>query len=414
MRRIIIIVLLLFLTACSCGKPNIIQGERDSFDTNDDGVDDTFTLTYDKEEVADDVYLIKSIELTDTEGTITLEFEGDNQAVYREAIPKSFAEHVDELEFSVQPRVINPDPEVEWDIDIKDEKAIIQIKVKGKKPVTDVFDQFDLKRNVEICDKLPEGDKQVCYSIAVGALKEPKPSHCRALPVNEDMQIGCILGIAVLTKDVNICAELKEKDVQSQCLTSVAAITKDKELCNKVKDLGMKSLCEVVVEAQVRGVPVEDVYQEKIKAVPETISLTPEECNELKQGCEQDCGEKCEQLKYDYCRKHEYSGCALDVFCSCDACKDVYNVKWCGYESFLGCAEGAMGKYETCIKGYQAKRDAGQDVSNAGECRKEFLEQLGGPCKNDACVEFCQLDNFKTGKWATYTQEFGYDSCACE
>ena len=55
----------------------MVEGEREAFDTNDDGVDDTFTLTYEKEEIADDLYLTKSVELKGNEGTITLEFEGE-------------------------------------------------------------------------------------------------------------------------------------------------------------------------------------------------------------------------------------------------------------------------------------------------------------------------------------------------
>jgi hypothetical protein len=134
---------------------------------------------------------------------------------------------------------------------------------------------------------------------------------------------------------------------------------------------------------------------------------------EKAEECVRSCGEECEQLKKQYCKDHPYSGCALDVFCWCNGC-EIYNAKWCEYEGYLGCAEGALGSYKSCIKNCQAKREAGQDVSTCWqECNEEFIEAVNY-CKDGPCANFCQEEGYQTGEWAKYTQEYGWDSCHCE
>ncbi|MCK5416559.1 hypothetical protein KAI92_03980 [Candidatus Parcubacteria bacterium] len=91
---------------------------------------DSTTLHFPKTKIGD-VYVEKTITYNkDGSGEIVLELEGDGE--YVEIIPKSFAKHVDDIEFSVEPdEIINEDPIVKWMIDtIKNRITKIVIKVK--------------------------------------------------------------------------------------------------------------------------------------------------------------------------------------------------------------------------------------------------------------------------------------------
>lgn len=144
----------------------------------------------------------------------------------------------------------------------------------------------------------------------------------------------------------------------------------------------------------------------------QSLALTSEECVETGQQCAQDCEAICGQTKADYCEKFDYSGCALDVFCWCNAC-GIYDTKWCPqYPDYLSCAEGVKGTYRGCIENCQSKREGGQDVSTCwADCNEELNNKIID-CKQGPCQEFCTEKGFSNGEWAKYTQEYGWDSIA--
>lgn len=143
------------------------------------------------------------------------------------------------------------------------------------------------------------------------------------------------------------------------------------------------------------------------------LTASPEGCIAMGKACADECNRICEQAKGEYCKKYNYSGCALDVFCWCNVCK-IYDSKWCpNYPGFLGCAEGVKGTYRGCIEGCQAKREARQDVSTCWhDCNKIFEDGIV-QCKQAPCKQFCQEQGFNKGEWARYTNEYGWDSCYC-
>jgi hypothetical protein len=86
-----------------------------------DGTPDRLTYTFPRQEVARDLYLDKSIDMGKASSgykkqiTLTFENESDTPVEYRhvEEIPKSFAAHVDDLQFSPPPdEIIDSDPSV--------------------------------------------------------------------------------------------------------------------------------------------------------------------------------------------------------------------------------------------------------------------------------------------------------------
>jgi hypothetical protein len=148
--------------------------------------------------------------------------------------------------------------------------------------------------------------------------------------------------------------------------------------------------------------------------LPTVMAVTSDECIELAEQCADECTQECETEKYEYCRTFEYSGCALDVFCSCNSCSNVYNYRWCEFSGYLGCAESAGNTYTSCIDNCNLKMIAGDDVSTCwNDCNDEFFFQLGNPCKDGPCQQFCKEHGYSNGVWAKYTQEYGWDSCYC-
>ena len=102
-------------------------GEFEALDSDNDGYVDNLVYTFARQEVTEDLFLDKTVQYTESEdvftGELILEFEntGDDPITYShiEAIPKSFAETVDDLEFSIPPdEIINPDAVVRWEVDI--------------------------------------------------------------------------------------------------------------------------------------------------------------------------------------------------------------------------------------------------------------------------------------------------------
>jgi len=526
MKKIVIMmVLVIFLSSC---QKEIVQEEPEDFEKTIDSLIGTRTekegsqiLEYPREEISSGVFLEKKVEYKKTEdgfdGTIMLEFSGESDTRHVEVIPKEFAESVDDLSFSVEPtRIINPDPEVEWDLKFEGLGIVgIEIKTKGKGTAVELFDSFDKQKSFILCNKIPSGMRDACFMAAVGKLKEPKLSDCDIIKSSE-WKDTCFGAIAAASGDITACAKnIKSKEVRTMCYTSFAAVKGDKSICEKIEDLAERKVCLLVFEAKEKGLSTEELVEEKSKepidpkedivfdlrilandeneyytkrsygfeamldppdALPknpeyefifsdgetkkgstDTITrefkkagtytltakihdktsgkvvatksgsftfneeekeetstgLSAEECTDTGKDCADSCNKLCEEKKGEYCDKHGYSGCALDVFCWCNVCA-IYDTKWCpNYPGYMGCAEGTKGKYRSCIESCQSKREAGSDVSTCwGDCNTEFNDAII-ECKQEPCKEFCDGKGFSDGVWAKYTQESGWDSCYC-
>ena len=156
---LILLCLLLCTPAIGCAGKKATESEEpfgehlafdfgglETLDLDGDGYEDRFTYTFEKEEVDEDLFLQKTVEYEKTEagfmGELTLEFEntGDETKTYShiEIIPKSFAESVDDLEFSIPPdEIISPDPTVRWEVAvIKD--TVVKLVAKVKKAAEEV------------------------------------------------------------------------------------------------------------------------------------------------------------------------------------------------------------------------------------------------------------------------------------
>jgi hypothetical protein len=123
--------------ALSGGIEELIEASDDfNFDSGTLEIDDdTTTLEFEREEVANGIFMEKKVEFVETDegydGTITITFDGEGDYSHIETIPKSFAAHVDDLVFSIEPdEIIEEDPVVKWEI-TKSQEIIKEITIRA-------------------------------------------------------------------------------------------------------------------------------------------------------------------------------------------------------------------------------------------------------------------------------------------
>lgn len=100
------------------------------------------------------------------------------------------------------------------------------------------------KNNINICDDAStNGAKYTC--IAYYAKEKEDLTSCNSLP--EFDQQGCVMSIAVKTKDLNLCKTLKSNDYQVSCETQVqtkSAVTSgDESSCDNILGQSSKDKC---------------------------------------------------------------------------------------------------------------------------------------------------------------------------
>jgi len=287
------ILLLIPLVSCTSGpEEQVTQSSLDEFsayDLDNDGEQDKYVYKFAEEEISEDVYLTRTIEFEKTdegaEGKISLQFEDQGQGGdYRhvESIPKDFASHVDELEFSVPPtEIINPDPEVAWDkeqIDMASEHLIdITKNLEKWSPDTVIamsaltvmkysrakFDRMEpgperdkaVLQTASQLTKMVEGfeDEQaelICifcsqpYTIAACvAILLGNPQKCDNPKLSEDDKDLC-KGIYIQDK----CDDITDKDARDECYLRNAVDIGCEIACGTLSDKDKRNLCLAIVK----------------------------------------------------------------------------------------------------------------------------------------------------------------------
>nr|QNO55699.1 hypothetical protein EEOEGNLI_00036 [Methanosarcinales archaeon ANME-1 ERB7] len=210
--------------------PESIIGKLQTFDFDNDGSEDRIVYTFEPEEVAEDLFLVRTIEFNKTdselfEGKIVLKFEnkGDKPIEYShiEEIPKSFAESVDDLVFSIPPdEIIDPDPKVMWKglrVGLGSMLAIF---------IADDYDDdldsltlyewyaFILDGAVTECNKRSGTSRDYCLLLLAEEFKAAEPTY--------------------------VCHEIENEDLKNLCL---GRVTGDKKYCEKIKNEDLRKLC---------------------------------------------------------------------------------------------------------------------------------------------------------------------------
>lgn len=100
------------------------------------------------------------------------------------------------------------------------------------------------KNNIEICSEASTNGAK--YSCITNYAKEKEDlTFCNNLPEFDNQ--GCIMGIAVKTKDLNLCKTLKSNDYQISCETQIqtksAIGSGDEKVCENIVGQSAKDKC---------------------------------------------------------------------------------------------------------------------------------------------------------------------------
>nr|CBH38324.1 hypothetical secreted protein [uncultured archaeon] len=209
--------------------PESIIGKLETFDFDNDSSEDRIVYTFEPEEVAEDLFLVRTIEFNKTdselfEGKIVLKFEnkGDKPIEYShiEEIPKSFAESVDDLVFSIPPdEIIDPDPKVRWNMWSGAKLmsacycAWLEIHPHDYLSLATVF-YGTLNYCVKECNERSGTSRDYCLLLLAEEFKAAEPTY--------------------------VCHEIENEDLKNLCL---GRVTGDKKYCEKIKNEDLRKLC---------------------------------------------------------------------------------------------------------------------------------------------------------------------------
>ena len=289
-------------------KP-IESGQFTTYDLDEDGQDDMYAYKFATEEVANDVFLDRTLEYNKSDdgyqGKIILRFDdrskGKTHYVHIEEIPKEFASHVDELEFSVPPdEIIEPDPKVKWNY-LAENLVFFTKEYTESRPETIVENmaliaiQYERQtKDFEAEEKGPELDKEILQRASQykGMLRNPEigtspaqhalcqncsqpyaKAACLAI-LSGDPQKWCTsTSWAQLDKESDIdmckgiyiqyeCEDIADKAARDKCYFTKAIELNCEIACLQVTDSDNQKLC-------LAGVKNDSNYCEQIKD-PET------------------------------------------------------------------------------------------------------------------------------------------------
>jgi hypothetical protein len=303
-------------------------GELETFDTDYDGYIDNLVYTLERQELAEDLFLDRTIQYTESEdvftGELVLEFEntGDESTTYShtEIIPKSFAESVEDLEFSVPPdEIIYPDAVVRWEVEVI-KKTITKIFVSTKKSAEEVGTKKGTEAGTaaafgEVAESLGElskaakGEKvdwgKAMAGLGGAAAKGSKVGREAGIKAGQEAAIDNILSSFddfAFISALNVCGSL-DGTGRDECML---------RLVRRFRDRFNESVCK-------EAFPDADFEQKACTAI------ATNDINECKK-CERRCADACTFLvtHFDKCSgikdKDELQNCYYQqaIECQCD------------------------------------------------------------------------------------------------
>lgn len=225
----IFLILLLLITSCKPqdkpqidygGVANSMVGKSDSDFSEPELIETEVSVSYRfaRERVATDLYVDKMVTLNqDSSGIIELDFSGNGEGEYIEVIPKTFAAHVDDIDFSVEPdKIVNPDPVVMWKLNTAKKKVDkIIMKVKETAASTTELVNTTLATAAEF-NKLLTG-KEVDYSQI-----QKKAKMAGALAgANEALMDN--LDDFLFIADIQVCADKQTEQERGLCILTLVS-----------------------------------------------------------------------------------------------------------------------------------------------------------------------------------------------
>lgn len=205
-------------------------GSVRSFDADGDGKSDRYTLKYGREEVAESLFLDRSVEYRkeaggDFKGVMRLRFENTGSPRrfrHSEVISKEFASDVRFLKFSVQPsEIVNPDPNVTFDgyFDKATEVTIESSEKKKPGEVAGALEDQLVEKGLERCQGMKDAEDQaVCALNLISQYRKNKRLKDEVLPADTNLlTLDGALPYAVYNKDFKYCWQLPDKSQGAIC-----------------------------------------------------------------------------------------------------------------------------------------------------------------------------------------------------
>jgi hypothetical protein len=267
------------------------------------------------------------------EGTMTVSLNGsDGPRILN--IPKSFASHIDQLDFSIEPtKIINPDPIVE--LASTDKKIEIRsLETKTEDEIKASMEAQIIDAETKRCEKLENNQAAACMFSLIAKYRDSQYIHDELNELNMAEFLGGT-SQAVLKSDLKACGYINDPDDKALCYEfayqtlledcdsesgkayrdcvrglsgGLPSFKEQRLFCGYIKDEDMRSECQGTAPMEVCG-EIEDEEQKnlcKINIVRTNNDIA--ECdkfdnNDYKQACFGIVG--IGQNKPSYCGKIE-------------------------------------------------------------------------------------------------------------
>lgn len=162
----------------------------------------------------------RSVEYKKTEegtyqGVMGISFSAKTDS-YIATIPKSFASHVDELTFSIEPsKIINPDPVVEFE-NIESDIEIESTETKEDKDVEKSLEEQVLETEHERCKKL-EGEEAVACTLSLIARHRDSKELKKEISSTDMSDVSGASLVAVFNGNMRPCKYIKDRADRQLC-----------------------------------------------------------------------------------------------------------------------------------------------------------------------------------------------------
>lgn len=451
MKRIILSSLLVLLLSTTIGCINIVPRATSSteqpagdhltkYDLDNDEEMDKLVYEFAEEEVADDVYLKRTLEFEKVgegaEGKISLQFDdksnGNTNYTHVERIPKEFATSVEELQFSVPPdEIINPDPDVAWEkrnIDVaagnlieitenlgkwdserimyitshavaqinKNRFARIKSDTERDKAILQAASELADAVEYDVTDWYDEWAQQACNQcsqpytlLACTAILTGKPEICDSNRLSKDDRDLC-KAIYIQHK----CDVIANKQERERCYFESAVNTGCEIACGTITDADNRNLCLAAVKDDVsycEKIQDQDTYKRCLEAFGKsTEAEVKDECAEISDVAKRDA---CyEDLAY------QQGDCSICDRISNANSRDMCNTIIGEVHGDVSCCEKSTteSKY-SCYKGAACTNCQPFLCDNmpTEQARDRCLSEVAKKCQDPSICEMIKTDKIK-------------------
>jgi antitoxin component YwqK of YwqJK toxin-antitoxin module len=209
-------------------------------------------------------------------GTMKIAFS-ETANSYIADIPKSFASHIDTLNFSIEPsKIINPDPIVEFE-NINGEIVIESLETKSEAEITESMEIQIIDAEAERCSNLPGNESLGCMlsliykyrgndyieeeispfklneilGASAQAVFQSDLSVCRYVDDSDEKSLCYEYAYQYLIKDCNVLEDKKNRECVRSLSKRLPSLKEKRLLCAYIENETMRAECEGTASLEV-------------------------------------------------------------------------------------------------------------------------------------------------------------------